>query len=214
MKIPFGKHKGRMLVEVMAEDPQYVDWMMQQAWFAEKFKPLYELAKAGLGDDAENTPAHNAMQARFLDPAYCAALAMACRERFAALSKARFEDIADVRFVAAWWEGLAAEAYESRREVWVELKSSLGDDYPAVIRQVKAQQHRAARTPGAMRYPPVVVVLTDQFSAQGVTLEQARTMFEQSGIRLVLSSEIDARMEDARRWVERACKREAVGAKA
>jgi hypothetical protein len=196
MKIPFGKHKGRMLVEVMAEDPQYVDWMMQQAWFAEKFKPLYELAKAGLGSGAENTPEHNAMQARFLDPAYCAALAIALKPGVRGLYNARFEDITDVRFRATWGDGI--------RELWVELKPSLGDDYPAVIRQVKAQQQRAEKTRGAFHSPPVWIVLAGQFSAQGVTLDLARAMFSQSGLWLVLAADVDAQLEDARRWVEAA----------
>lgn len=195
MKIPFGKHKGRMLVEVMAEDPQYVDWMMQQAWFAEKFKPLYELAKAGLGSGAENTPEHNAMQARFLDPAYCAALVMAGGNAPSWISGALFEDIADVRFLVKGERGL--------REAWIELKPSLGDDYPAVIRQVKAQQQRANKSSVARHGPRAWIVLAGQFSAQGVTLDQARAMFSQSGIWLVLADEVNAQLEDARRWVEK-----------
>lgn len=196
MKIPFGKHKGRMLVEVMAEDPQYVDWIMQQAWFAEKFKPLYELAKAGADGHADHTPEHNAMQARFLDPAYCAALVLAGGNALSWLSGALFEDIADVRFLVKGERGL--------REAWVELKPSLGDDYPAVIRQVKAQQRRADKSSVARHGPRAWIVLAGQFSAQGVTLDQARAMFSQSGIWLVLASEVDARLDDARRWVEKA----------
>jgi hypothetical protein len=34
--IPFGKHKGRTVAELLATDPQYTGWLLGQAWVAER----------------------------------------------------------------------------------------------------------------------------------------------------------------------------------
>jgi hypothetical protein len=72
MIIPFGKHKGATVADVLATDPQYAEWMLGQAWFAERFAELHAaLLTRGAGTD--DTPEHNAIQARFMDPLFCAA---------------------------------------------------------------------------------------------------------------------------------------------
>jgi len=31
--LPFGKHKGKTVAELLATDPQYADWVSAQAWW-------------------------------------------------------------------------------------------------------------------------------------------------------------------------------------
>jgi len=56
--IPFGKYKGQEIEQVIARDPQYVQWIMQQAWFQEKFQPIYQVVINQFAPPSEDTPAH------------------------------------------------------------------------------------------------------------------------------------------------------------
>lgn len=69
--IPFGKHKGRLIEELLAEDPQYLQWLCTQDWFRNKFTVLHQVI-INRGAEPEETPEHNAMQVKFLDDEYCA----------------------------------------------------------------------------------------------------------------------------------------------
>lgn len=64
--IPFGKHKGATVAELLARDPAYADWVTGQGWVAERFAELHAaILSRGAGTD--DTPEHNALQIRFLD---------------------------------------------------------------------------------------------------------------------------------------------------
>ena len=39
--MPFGKHKGRLLEEILGDDPGYIDWLTEQEWFRGKFPTLH-----------------------------------------------------------------------------------------------------------------------------------------------------------------------------
>lgn len=72
--VPFGKHKGSTVAELLARDPQYAEWLLGQGWLAERFAELHSaILTRGAGTD--DTPEHNAIQARFLDPVFrCASV--------------------------------------------------------------------------------------------------------------------------------------------
>src|SRR5262245_54362210 len=65
--IPFGKYRGQEIEEIKQRDPAYLQWLTQQAWFAEKFGPTYQLVINNFAPPSEETPAHNALQVQFLD---------------------------------------------------------------------------------------------------------------------------------------------------
>src|SRR5260221_12243408 len=67
--VPFGKYKGQP-VEVMQQDHQYVEWLMAQGWFRERFGGIYTMIINNFGEPAE-TPEHNALQAKFLNDDFC-----------------------------------------------------------------------------------------------------------------------------------------------
>ena len=71
----------------------------------------------------------------------------------------------------------------SFERIGIELKPTLGDDYPAVIRQIKASKFFGGGI-------PVLVIGT--YTGVGATLDQVRRMFEASGIRVLMVSEIEA----------------------
>lgn len=70
--VPFGKHKGKTVAELLTTDPTYADWVTAQGWVAERFAELHAaILSRGAGTD--DTPEHNALQGRFLDSAFCLA---------------------------------------------------------------------------------------------------------------------------------------------
>src|SRR5262245_17332225 len=68
--IPFGKYKGRLIDEVLVDDPNYLQWLAGQDWFRAKFNILHQVI-INRGAEPEETPDHNAMQVRFLDDNFC-----------------------------------------------------------------------------------------------------------------------------------------------
>lgn len=66
--VPFGKHKGKP-VDALLDDRPYLDWLLAQPWFKEKFGNVYNIV-INNGAEPTETPEHNAMQIRFLDEAF------------------------------------------------------------------------------------------------------------------------------------------------
>lgn len=67
--IPFGKYKGQP-VEVLAQDKQYLDWLMNQDWFNTRYATIKTLIINNFREPSE-TPEHNKIQAMFTDEAFC-----------------------------------------------------------------------------------------------------------------------------------------------
>jgi hypothetical protein len=69
----------------------------------------------------------------------------------------------------------------------VEIKPSIGDDYPAVLRQMKAQQQRT-HTDRFYQYKSWnsrFILFYDHFVASGATLDQVKTIFAEAYIDMV-----------------------------
>lgn len=242
--IPFGKYSGQP-VEMLAEDHQYADWLIQQPWFRQKYANLYSVVINNFQTPNE-TPEHNALQARFLDDEFCrkmaalifpkrfpitseslmAALALMAEEtlrkfpfrlhtpfldaqlsteqlgddlivvkiqaltgdvcprkqdieewfrvrsNMITISRKEFENArgVDVRFMA---ESATGEFVEFD----VERKPSVGDDYPAVLRQMKRSGAR--------------ILVFRTFSSAAISREQLGQIFRCDNIRVVSELEID-----------------------
>ena len=67
--IPFGKYRGQP-VAVLQHDRGYLDWLTAQPWFRERYGGLFQIIVNNFAEPSE-TPEHNRLQARFLDPAFC-----------------------------------------------------------------------------------------------------------------------------------------------
>jgi hypothetical protein len=70
--IPFGKHRGKLVEELLVDDPKYVEWLSGQDWFRDKFSILYQVI-INRGPETQETPEHNALQVLFLDDGFCTA---------------------------------------------------------------------------------------------------------------------------------------------
>ena len=75
-------------------------------------------------------------------------------------------------------------SFGGAREVHVEIKPSIGDDFPAVLRQVLS--HRRSYC----SHERLCVLLVDSFCGEGATLLQVREIFARSGIRLVMLADV------------------------
>lgn len=62
---PFGKYQGQPIDRVMA-DHSYLEWVLNQPWFAEDYARLHGLI-VNFGNEAQDSPEHNAFQIRFLE---------------------------------------------------------------------------------------------------------------------------------------------------
>ena len=95
--LPFGKHKGKTVAELLAVDPHYADWVSAQAWVAERFAELHS-AIISRGAGIDDSPEHNALQGRFLDPLFRAWFFRVARPRDVANStKAAIREITEAR---------------------------------------------------------------------------------------------------------------------
>jgi uncharacterized protein (DUF3820 family) len=68
--VPFGKYKGREILEVLEADPGYLQWLAGQDWFRAKYISLHQTI-INRGAEPEETPEHNALQVLFLDDEFC-----------------------------------------------------------------------------------------------------------------------------------------------
>lgn len=194
--VPFGKYKGRPVQDMLA-DAEYMAWLEAQPWFRERFGKI--LARRD-EDAASRTPVHNRLQALFLSSRYCAAFMRVaapdylqeaqrnyhCAEVDRLHCAAAFEDRgADVRiyFLYAsdewarehhhWWmHGYA------RGSAGLELKPTVADEYPAVLRQMQRNKSR--------------FLFVGEYRGEGVTEEQFVAIFAASGLRVVFKRDVDA----------------------
>lgn len=241
--IPFGKYKGQPL-EVLENDPQYAEWIAQQQWAKERYPAIVNVIINKFGEN-EETPDHNAMQAKFISKGYCAAAAIVLggfdecsnseletfpsaeslkseqesrrndwnrswpgeltleistpnpiKKLSSLIESVAFESNAvDVAFKIAGygsWASLAfrlgdrwsGEEYRFRgfesTTMAIELKPVVGDDYPAILRQMRNSGSRC--------------LIYEEYIGIGVSEQVFRTFFATQGIRVasVLEIETDA----------------------
>ena len=221
--IPFGKYRGQP-VEVLLADDKYTQWLQAQAWFAERFKDL-AVAIAN-GSKAEETPDHNAMQARFLDKGLQRRIALRVhwnseqeydqkvKAVLAANPKAtQSEEWLRTAFEVGGWDvvikmqskgvvvitpvlaratewGFVGPCFKEQETdialfidvtLSIELKPTLSDDYPKVLREICARRVEH----GEPRW-----LIADQYTGIGATWQQVKEIFASRGITAFLWSEL------------------------
>lgn len=198
--VPFGKYKGQP-AEVLLADTDYCAWLAGQPWFRERFPTVYQVI-VNYGAEPADSPEHNGMQASFLDVDRC--LALASRVLVGDWI-AKVERLVTCEFeVDGWdiWLEVMVRSFpdpddirhDVRPDGWiwashvrVEIKPDLGDDYPAVLRQVQRYPIGHDSPSDAGR-----VVLVRRHRFEQVTWEQVRSIFAASRILLLAEAELDA----------------------
>jgi len=206
--IPFGKYKGRLIDEVLVDDPGYLQWLAGQDWFRTKFTILHQVI-INRGSEPEETPEHNALQVKFLDEDF--------RDRFVRclIPDLSFVPESDVDFEVNGVDVVLETSLERKdipgplrslfrycdergryatqdfklehfkgpfwAELRVELKPTVGDDYPAILRQMKANGSS--------------VLLLRDYVGTGATREQFIKTFMIADKRVVFLHDVEAMSE-------------------
>lgn len=193
---PFGKYKGQPLALALS-DSSYMQWVGSQVGIAERYPALIELIANGVNAKNYHTPEHNSMQIKFLNREYVTSMVKSMFE------KRKISNVELLGFERYGWDVLIrAEhtakygpcfnveenaTYKERFNVLVELKPSISEDYPTILRQVSNRirvdnlNHNIRRHNGD---PSIHVVLTDSFNAKTATVAQVKSMFSTERIKL------------------------------
>lgn len=210
--LPFGKHKGSTVAELLVRDPAYAEWIVAQGWVAERFAELHA-AILSRGAASDDSPEHNAIQVRFLDETFRRALIRA-HERF--LPAARMSIRTYYNHDATNEEYRTGVRFEQRgidvvidvtigehvpmRKPWgensnwerfvlsIEIKPTMGDDFPSVMRQMERLQ--------------CGTLVVGDYTGRAVSAPQLSQMFEANGKRLVFVRDIEAEIANARAELE------------
>jgi hypothetical protein len=227
--IPFGKHVGRLVEEVLADDPQYLQWLTTRDWFRTGYPVLYQIV-INRGGVPEDTPQHNALQVRFLNDDFCIAFmeyitpAFGHRafERLYESNQARIKelnrawergyryykgeefdyekveaeinDLSDRRMHFQVFKAFERDGVDVALTVTlcykgdenngmqagnasIEIKPTVGDDYPAVLRQMR-------------RIQSSVLFLRD-YVGKGATREQFVETFKTANITVVFAEDLE-----------------------
>lgn len=186
--MPIGKHKG-LPMEVLANDPGYLEWLMAQAWFRDRFPKHYTFIINNLCEPTE-TPEHNRLQTLFLRDSLLIRAAALIGLRPHSVAKTMFEvcgfDV--ICFISAYhiepsWEYQGPQKRLYDVPVGLELKPQISDDYPAVLRQVLAADIRGL-------IPTCRVVICKNFDAAGATLSEVTEIFKRSRVHLLMLGDL------------------------
>lgn len=215
--VPFGKYKGKQIEELVA-DTAYVDWLTAQPWLKDRFPSVYQLVINYQPEPAE-TPEHNVMQARFLSEAFQDAFVKVINpeyfDKILNLSRKDSESanlIKDLDFEANGMDifleikipiiGYPGN-HSDRLRVLIEIKPSLGDDYPAVLRQIKQSKEHYYRpiknhyldTP-RVAFKAQYVLIVGTYQGDGATWNEVVKIFALADIKAILMSDIEANLPE------------------
>jgi hypothetical protein len=188
LPVPFGKYSGQPL-EVLAEDHSYVEWLNLQPWFVERYRHLHEALKALIA--SEDTPEHNGLQAKFLDDEFVRRFLRATLDRFDEcdqIEPLKVKVSFEVFGFDAWIDVRSqSEHYYLFDIVAVEVKPTLGDDYPSVLRQIKSCIKRRITFNNRIvnTWTEKAVLIIGEFNSLAITYEQLVKFFASDDIKVI-----------------------------
>lgn len=163
--IPFGKHKGTPIDVLKETDPKYLEWLSEQDWFRQKYANFYQVIVNNGGEPAE-TPEHNALQLKFLELDF---------KRAAWLMISGECEVPEQIHAEYEQDGIDVLLAADERHIAIELKPIMGDDYPAVVRQIRGYKTIIKRRYGD--HMPWLGVIVGDFQSQVATLDQLTDLF-------------------------------------
>lgn len=185
--IPFGKYKGKP-IDVLAQDYEYCDWLMQQDWVKERYGNVYTLIVNNFGEATE-TPEHNKLQYKFMQEENV-------RKLIKTLDSSKKIAIIKIEPEVRGWDVLVEFAYKHGRPkpkdydeddfdtgiMVLELKPCIGDDYPSVLRQMKANRERCnSRRCGERIYIDICFLVYEQYTGTGISEAEMQDFFRKCG---------------------------------
>jgi len=213
--IPFGKYKDKP-IEILSKDKKYVEWLLAQDWFRNKYQSLYTVVINNF-HEPQDTPEHNALQGLFLDDDFCIKFSKiiapsyfkeeilsSYRDQYTRRFEVKSEFIKSIKVHDIQFEKSGIDvsfslditytnSYERREGTieWekrsfgetfysnifkIEIKPSIGDDYPTVLRQ--------------MRDLGCNILFLGEYHGIGLNLENFIKLFNKQKIRIVFKNQI------------------------
>ena len=209
--VPFGKYKGQPL-EILKEDPQYCEWMTSQPWFGERFPELRTIIVNNFTEPT-CTPEHNKLQARFMDSEFVDKFAdfmsgthsvstVTTSVEWCGDGKEPLYDeqkhqrenpkdwksvITKYRWVKFEFDGVDVLVRGGSVAIAVEIKPLIGDDYPAVMRDILSK----CTIDGSLRYTCMVLIY-GRFRSDAIDEVTMKAFFRNRQILAFSFDEVDA----------------------
>jgi uncharacterized protein (DUF3820 family) len=202
--INFGKYKGKCISELLS-DIEYVKWLKQQSWLEERNKTIYNIIiKNDLSPNTNSkTPEHNKLQNLFLNKDNQQKLVNYYKLDNNTILKIIFEDKFN------WDFCLYIADLKSCNDINVfccELKPTLSDDYPCVLRKMKNQIEQMKKGSNMfmhctelfennhhLRYcsdKTKYILLIESFTSKYTSKKGLITIFKQSNIDVIFINEL------------------------
>lgn len=192
--VPFGKYKGKP-IEILLADGAYIEWLKLQPdivkFLMSRHRDLYDVILGVRIGEADCTPAHNALQMRFLDEGFCDAYISVFEGRLPGNNLVRFAEEPKAIFETRGFDVLLTPVYH-RYSIAAEVKPQLGDDFPAVLRQVDRQRKYNKPANGHIIF---CTVLVDRFNATQ-DFQSVYRYFLNSNIMLIPLFDVEGRSLD------------------
>lgn len=224
--ITFGKYKGQP-IEILATDKEYLEWLISQSWFKEKYINIYHIVVNNFREIKTETPEHNALQIKFLNINYCLKLAYLInnsffnfnsnhinkcitnetqKEKVISAPKVNncklvnreyliFEKGFDVQFeisygvkIPYFYKPNHITDYTLAKELEfnIEIKPTISDDFPAVLRQITSAIKVSSNSKRAKN-----CLVVGEYTGIGASKEDFITYFESQGITVIFEKEIE-----------------------
>ena len=173
--VPFGKYKGRLIDELLIDDPNYLQWLAGQDWFRTKFVTLHQVI-INRGAEPQQTPDHNAMQVRFLDGKFCLAFAIHLEPDIVSRARDYLLQLRD------WWLSRAARVMEDRQETIKRIDERSDSGYNPKSREQRLLKCRTTiETLSNFQTSVAAIIIEDDFEDFEIWRE-----FEVDGVDVIL----------------------------
>jgi hypothetical protein len=187
--IPFGKYKGKP-VEILAEDKDYTNWLLAQPWFKTKYQNIHMIVINNFHAPVD-TPEHNELQVKFLDKKYALKLAYLLEPRLfdkghlPTISNLTVEKGYDVSYMAS------TPHWYASAKILIEIKPTIADDFPSVLRQMKASMPITCGDFDDPRKKFYYCLVVRDYIGVGADREQFIQFFQSQGYRVIFWTDIE-----------------------
>jgi len=136
--VNFGKHAELTFQELAETQPEYIDWLLKQEGIDENRPELYDyLVFNGFGSTVSTYTDHNTFQAQFTNFENIYELL----NEEAEVYNLYFEDECNADIVVEYYINKSGWIfnYKERHVLLIELKPTVSNDYPEILRQMRKQ---------------------------------------------------------------------------